>query len=81
MVPYRTGHKTGLQRLYAQRIMRTVEENYEGVVISGRRITKLRYADDTTLLASTQERIRNFSRIWYKEVHATTCISMHRSPK
>jgi len=38
--------------------MRTVEENYEGVVIGGRRITNLRYADDTTLLASTQERIK-----------------------
>ena len=24
---------------------------------------------------------RNFSKIWYKKVHATTCISMHRSPK
>ena len=34
--------------------------NYEGVVIGGRRITNLRYADDTTLLASTQERIRKF---------------------
>jgi len=40
--------------------MRTVEESYEGVVIGGRRITNLRYADDTTLLASTQERIRKF---------------------
>ena len=40
--------------------MRTVEENYEGVVVGGRRITNLRYADDTTLLASTQERIRKF---------------------
>ena len=39
--------------------MRTVEENYEGVVIGGRRITNLRYADDT-LLASTQKRIRKF---------------------
>ena len=46
--------------LYAERIMRTVEENYEGVVIGVRRKTNLRYADDTTLLASTQERIRNF---------------------
>ena len=23
----------------------------------------------------------NFSKIWYKKVHATTCILMHRSPK
>ena len=66
MVPYTTGHKTGLQRLtdrsrkYAERIMRTAEENYEGVVIGVRRITNLRYADDTALLASTQERIKKF---------------------
>jgi len=40
--------------------MRTVEKNYERVVIGGRRITNLRYTDDTTLLASTQERIRKF---------------------
>jgi len=46
--------------LYAERIMRTVEENYEVVVIGGKRITNLRYANDTTLLASTQERIRKF---------------------
>jgi len=66
----------------AEHIMRTVEENYEGVVIGGRQIPNLRYADDTTLLASTQERIMKFFKdIWYKKVHATTCISMHRSPK
>ena len=29
-------------------------------MIGGRRITNVRYADDTTLLASTQERIRKF---------------------
>jgi len=46
--------------LYAERIMRTVEENYEVVVIGGKRITNLRYANDTTLLASTQKRIRKF---------------------
>ena len=40
--------------------MKTVEENYEGLVIGRRRITNLRYADDTSLLASTQERIRKF---------------------
>jgi len=51
--------------LYAERIMRTVEENYEGVVIGRRRITNLRYADDTTLLASTKERIRKF----FKDVY------------
>jgi len=50
--------------LYEERTIRTVEENYEG--IGGRRITNLRYADHTTLLASTQERLKesgNFSKI------------------
>jgi len=47
--------------LYAERIIRKVdeeniEEDSEGeLVIGGRRLTNLRYADDTTLLASTQE--------------------------
>ena len=59
--------------LYAERFVRTAEEYYKGVVIGGRRITNLRYADDTTSLASTQES-RNYSKIWYKKVHATTCI-------
>ena len=48
--------------LYAERIMRkldekNIEEDSEGeLVIGGRRLTNLRYADDTTLLASTQEK-------------------------
>ena len=51
-------HFMEVEKHHAERIMRTVEENYKGVVIGGRRITNLRYADDTTLLASTQERIK-----------------------
>jgi len=60
--------------LYAERIMRTVEENYEGVVISGRRITNLRYADDTTLLARTQERIKKFFKDLVQE---SACYNMY----
>jgi len=41
-------------------VVRTVDEKYERLAIGGRRITNLRYADDTTLLASSQERIRKF---------------------
>jgi len=50
--------------LYTERIMRkideeNIEEDSEGeLVISGRRLTNLRYADDTTLLASTQEKAK-----------------------
>ena len=69
MVPYRTGHKTGLQRLTdrVEHIMRTVEENYEEVVIGGRRVTNLR-----TLLASTQERIRKF----FKDLVQRQCLDV-----
>ena len=54
--------------------MRTVEENYEGMVIGGKRITNLRYADDTTLLASTQERIRKFFKDLIQE---SACYNMY----
>ena len=59
--------------LYAERIMRTVEENYEVVVIGGKRITNLRYANDTTLLASTQE-IRKFFKDLVQE---SACYNMY----
>jgi len=36
-----------------------IEEDSEGeLVVGGRRLTNLRYADDTTLLASTQEKAK-----------------------
>jgi len=79
MVPYRTGYKTGLQHLtdrvqpICRAYYRTVEDNYEGVVIGGRRITNLRYADDTTLLASTQE-IRKFFKDLVQE---SACYNMY----
>jgi len=41
-----------------------IEEDSEGeLVIGGRRLTNLRYADDTTLLASTQNRQRKSLKI------------------
>jgi len=53
-----------IQPIYAERIMRKVdedniEEDSEGeLAIGGRRLTNLRYADDTTLLASTQQKAK-----------------------
>ena len=55
--------------LYAEHIMRTVEENYEGVVIGGRRITNVRYADDTTYYLPVHKNQEIFQRF------GTTCIS------
>ena len=48
--------------LYAERIMRTVDENYEGVVIGGRRITNLRYADDNITCQYTIKNQEIFQR-------------------
>ena len=46
-----------LFHLYAEYIMRNtgLEEAQAGIKISGRNINKLRYADDTTLMAESEE--------------------------
>ena len=44
---------------YAEDIMRNagVEETQAGIKIAGRNINKLRYADDTTLMAESEEEL------------------------
>ena len=46
-----------LLNLYAKYIMRNagVEETQAGIKIAGRNINNLRYADDTTLMAESEE--------------------------
>ena len=46
-----------LFNLYAESIMRNtgLEEAQAGIKISGRNINNLRYADDTTLMAESEE--------------------------
>ena len=46
-----------LFQLYVEYIMRNVglEEAQAGIKIAGRNITNLRYADDTTLMAKSEE--------------------------
>ena len=44
-----------LFNIYAENIMRKWEEWEGGMIIGGRRVTNLRYADDTTLFAETKE--------------------------
>ena len=48
-----------LFNLYAEYIMRNagLEEAQAGIKISGRNISKLRYADDTTLMAESEEEL------------------------
>ena len=51
-----------LFNLYARYIMRNsgLEEAQAGIKIAGRNINKLRYADDTTLMAESEEELKSF---------------------
>ena len=50
-----------LFNLYAEYIMRNagLDESQAGIKIAGRTINNLRYADDTTLMAESQEELKN----------------------
>ena len=51
-----------LFNLYAEYIMRNagLEEAQAGIKIAGKNINNLRYADDTTLMAESEEELKNF---------------------
>ena len=51
-----------LFNLYAEYSMRNtrVEEAQAGIKIAGRNINNLRYADDTTLMAESEEELKSF---------------------
>ena len=51
-----------LFNLYIEHIMRNagLEETLAGIKISGRNISNLRYADDTTLMAESEEELKSF---------------------
>ena len=50
-----------LFNLYAEYIMRNagLEEAQAGIKIAGRKINNLRYADDTTLMAESEEELKS----------------------
>ena len=50
-----------LFNLYAQYIMRNagLDESQAGIKIAGRNINNLRYADDTTLMAKSEEELKS----------------------
>ena len=54
--------KPGLEKLYAEYIMRNagLEEAQAGIKIARRNINNLRYADDTTLMAESEEELELF---------------------
>ena len=51
-----------LFKLYAEYIMRNtgLEEAQAGIKIARRNINNLRYGDDTTLMAESEEELKNF---------------------
>ena len=50
-----------LFNLYADYILRNagLEETQDGIKIAGRNINNLRYADDTTLMAESEEELKS----------------------
>ena len=50
--------------LYTEHIMRNagLEETQAGIKIAGRNINNLRYADDTTLMAESEEELKSLKR-------------------
>ena len=54
-----------LFNLYAEYIMRKagLEEAHAGIKIAGRNINNLRYADDTTLMAESEEELKSLLKV------------------
>ena len=54
-----------LFNFYAEYIMRNagLEETQAGIKIAGRNINNLRYADDTTLMAETEEELKSLLKV------------------
>ena len=51
----------GLFNLYSEYIMRNtgLDESQAGIKIAGRNINNLRYADDTTLMAEREDKLKS----------------------
>ena len=60
-----------LFNLYAEYIMRNagLEETQAGIKIAGRNINNLRYADDTTFMAESQEELKASWWKWKRRVN------------
>ena len=68
-----------LFNLYAEYILRNagLEETQAGIKIAGRNINNLRYADDTTLMAESEEELKSLlmkmkeeRKSWLKAQHS-----------
>ena len=47
-----------------------LEETQAGIKIAGRNINNLRYADDTTLMAESEEELKSLLMSWLKAQHS-----------
>ena len=67
-----------LFRLYAEYIMRNagLEEAQAGIRIAGRNINNLRYADDTTLMAESEEELKSLL-MRVKEESENVCLKLN----
>ena len=63
-----------LFNLYAEYIMRNagLEEAQAGIKIAGRNINNLRYEDDTTLMAESEEELKSLLMKWKRRVKKLT---------
>ena len=68
----------GLFNLYAEYIMRNtgLEEAQAGIKIARRNINKLRYADDTTLMAENEEELKSLL-MKVKEESEKVCLKLN----
>ena len=68
-----------LFNLYADYIMRNVrlDEAQAGIKIAGRNINNLRYADDTTLMAESEEELKSLLMKVKEESEKTWLKSQH----
>ena len=59
-----------LFNLYAEYIMRNagLDEAQAGIKTAGRNINNLRYSDDTTLLAESEEELKSLLMKWKRRV-------------
>ena len=71
-----------LFNLYAEYILRNagLEEAQAGIKIAGRNINNLRCADDTTLMAESEEELKSLL-MKVKEENEKVCLSSQRAKK
>ena len=69
--------------IYAEYIMRNagLEETQAAIKIAGRNISNLRYADDTTLMAESEEELKSLlMKVKVEITHGCTCVPILNSP-